>query len=100
MVYALGFRVLGSGFGVQCSGLRFCGFGCRFQGSRITVWGLRLTLKSVRFQAKRTDLKGFDDFYKKVKARIWPGMSCMCHVRSTAGGVGVGGVGYVAGCRV
>ena len=28
--------------------------------------------------------KGFKDLYLKAKARIWPGLSCMCHVRSTA----------------
>ena len=28
--------------------------------------------------------KGFKDFYLKVKARICPGLSYMCHIRSTA----------------
>ena len=30
-------------------------------------------------------LKGFEDFYLNAKARIWPWLSYVCHVRSTAG---------------
>jgi len=31
-------------------------------------------------------LKGFEDFYPKAKARIWPSLSCVRHIRSTAEG--------------
>ena len=31
-----------------------------------------------------TVAKGFEAFYQKAKARDWPGLSCMCHIHSTA----------------
>jgi len=30
------------------------------------------------------NLKGFEGFYLKAKARIWPGLSYVCQIRSTA----------------
>ena len=30
------------------------------------------------------NLKGLNDFHLKAKARIWPRLSYMCHIRSTA----------------
>ena len=38
------------------------------------------------FVSKRRgiNLKGLQDFYLKAKARIWPWLSYMCHIRSTA----------------
>ena len=34
-------------------------------------------------ERKGINLKDFKDFYMKAKARIWPGLSYMCHFRST-----------------
>ena len=33
----------------------------------------------------RNNLKKYKDYYLKAKARIWPGLSHMCHIRSTSG---------------
>ena len=33
------------------------------------------------------NLEGFNDFYRKAKARIWPWLSYMCHIRSIAASV-------------
>jgi len=33
------------------------------------------------------NLKRFKDFSLQVKARIWPRLSCMCHIRSTVDNV-------------
>ena len=41
-------------------------------------------------------MKGFKDFYLKAKAIIWPWLSYMCRVRSTAGRVPCGAVAHVA----
>ena len=35
-------------------------------------------------ERRRNNLKYFEGFYLKVKSRIWPGLSWMCHIRSTA----------------
>ena len=32
-------------------------------------------------------MKGFDDFYLKAKARVWPRLSNVCRIRSIAAGV-------------
>jgi hypothetical protein len=37
-----------------------------------------------RCRAKREHFKGFRDFHLKAKARIWPWLSYMFHIRSTA----------------
>ena len=44
-----------------------------------------LNLISHRFQAKREKMDFFLGFGLKVKARIWPGLSYVCHLRSTVG---------------
>ena len=36
-----------------------------------------------RFRAKRELLERFEDFDLKAKARTWPGLSCVNHIRST-----------------
>ena len=35
-------------------------------------------------QRRGNNVKGVRDFCLKAKARIWPRLSCMCHIRSTA----------------
>ena len=39
---------------------------------------------ATRVRAKREQLKSVKDLYLKAKARIWPCLSYVCHVRSTA----------------
>ena len=36
---------------------------------------------------KVNSLKGFEDFYLKDEARIWPGLSYMCHIRPSHAGL-------------
>jgi len=39
---------------------------------------------STAAERKGNQLKGLKDFYLNAKARIWPWLSYMCHIRSTA----------------
>ena len=38
----------------------------------------------VAAERRWNNVKGFRDVYLKVKARVWPRLSCVCHARSTA----------------
>ena len=38
----------------------------------------------LRFRAKKEKLENFKDFELTDKAKIWPGLSSVCHIRSTA----------------
>ena len=46
-----------------------------------------LLVDFVRPPARGNNLKSFEDLYLKARAIIWPGLSHVCRIRSTAEGV-------------
>ena len=52
--------------------------------SSVVVGGANAAWTEVRPLGNNSN--GFEDFYLEPKARIWPCLSCMCHIRSTAVG--------------
>ena len=55
------------------------------RGSPVVVEGGECGGRRVSASERRgSRLKGFKDFYLKAKAKIWPCLTYMCHIRSTA----------------
>ena len=50
---------------------------------RIRVQDSRFRVGTSASERRRNQSKGFKNFYLKAKARVWPWMSCLCHVRPT-----------------
>ena len=55
---------------------------CMVQGDRV----LERDMKSVWYGSGRQTSQRCKDFYLTAKARVWPCLSNMCHIRSTAAG--------------
>ena len=47
----------------------------------VKILSVAFSLKSFK-SFRENNLQYFKDFYLRAKARIWPWLSCMCHVRS------------------
>ena len=81
-VWGLGFRVLGFGLSVSGFGFRVSGFGFRVSGFEFSVSGFGYWVSCS--ERRGNSLKAFTDYSQRVKARIWPWLRFVCHIRSTA----------------
>ena len=48
-----------------------------------TAYSFVVGVKDIRFRAKKSNLQSFEDSHLQAKARIWPWLSYVCHIRTT-----------------